>query len=1569
MLPMKVNSKATAALSSAVASTVFFSNPALAQSGERDLLIAFSGGGYMSHTTLSGIFHGLVEQPDFSGLGTPEALRQLFHRVSTVTSNSGGSWFMTQLAYSPSFMDTFSTKADSWGTNGWLGSSTDTYLPRAVAPCSMSFFPFDICAEIFPYVNATSTPPGVMGNGAFDWSKFVENSVFCDGIANELKQVTIGPAHIDQRNEWAREIDLIWAASTHGGRYTLYDDHHTTQTVSNQVLMNGRVPEITMPVTFTSLASRPNLATKFWDGRLIQYSGPDSNYYSDHILDPLDCSSVNPLKASAASSAALGYMGGRDSLRDAHPVPDIYLFGYNPVLEINKAFWSIGVDAELKDGWVNIRDVAPPRTNTAANRNHAVAKLIDGAYSDNLGVCHMLHVMSERGEFGTGETRKLLIIESSSKIEDFYGVDEGNAFDYALPRNTSKLFGRDSTSNNGVSRPSSHVFELQGGAHGALPPLEYTYQVNVDQDSPGYCRVYLHRIQAQTVANTQYNVPAGEKFDITLVHVYTAGGRDDDNNPNPTSGVPKGSLTKLALPVESGTVEYLDKELHGGLRFLSSDIGGPGQITTLGQHLRFFFRDECPGNNSRWLPACGSCTGSNPGDSDGDTVPNCKDVCPNGDDRLDADQDGIPDDCDPCPTWPHDCSPNGMVIYVDPGQSLNLANQAVRENGTILLHSGMHQISDQLRTSEGGCASNFTITGPAFNAGRPTAEINASTSNGLDPALKVGGGGTVVMKNVRITGAGCHDCNGQGGAIRMYEGATVKLENCELSNNKSRYGAAVWCENSAGVTLEMTNTVIEDNHAQYRVGGIRFMVPTDAQPGTIKLDGCSLLNNKAGTEAAMVIINANLEITNSNISGNTALGTPGTAIQLINSTGSISNSFFCDNDGQQLLTTGSSFSSADYCSENSCDYCDYDNDGVVNMDDICPDADDNLDTDGDSIANCVDPCPDWPGDCDGDNILYVDVNPAEGASIEDAIAQAGYGGQIVLKNGVHLVNEEISGTVVLDKYLTIKGESAQPNWPNVPMTVLRATNNNQIFNFENLPGASEQVVLLQDLRLENARGTEGGACSLKGNCAVTFVNCHFLGNVSSDGGGAVFVGHDCTSSFMSCWFVGNTCESGFGGAVAINGHANFVTCHMFQNNARIGGALAYQDGIGFIWNSRFMFNSSIENGGGINIVSSNVVVNMSTISYNNSPWGAGIACYGTHQGGNPAVIGHCSISSNTGNQGVLAYDSSPVIFNSYITANQVGLTSMEQSFPHVHGFGMKICDNTIDQIEGFAHVDNYVCVFNTCDADRNLTLDCRETPGFNGSGEGSDKRNQNPGPLVNTDFSLGDDGLEGWLAFNSAYGTRIGDEDWFLLPESFSTSVKLFGGYWGSENHSGVAQDICWSPGDTITFGADYIVRMTDPLVSTDGEDFYATSPNRAFVALNIHRLDDAGNEYLWYTVETDSVTGSNMELGVEKTMSKTYTIPVDQGDVITRVEYVIAFHQYDNYDPGSVFFTNAFAEVTCPSSCIGDVNQDGQVDSADMGLLIAAWGTDDASADFNDDMLVDGADLANILGYWGDCP
>ena len=54
---------------------------------------------------------------------------------------------------------------------------------------------------------------------------------------------------------------------------------------------------------------------------------------------------------------------------------------------------------------------------------------------------------------------------------------------------------------------------------------------------------------------------------------------------------------------------------------------------------------------------------------------------------------------------------------------------------------------------------------------------------------------------------------------------------------------------------------------------------------------------------------------------------------------------------------------------------------------------------------------------------------------------------------------------------------------------------------------------------------------------------------------------------------------------------------------------------------------------------------------------------------------------------------------------------------------------------------------------------------------------------------------------------------------------------------------------------------------------------------------------------------------------------------------------------------------------CLGDFDGSGDVNGADLAVLLGAWNTPSQEADLDGDGLVGGADLALLLGAWGACP
>ncbi len=137
------------------------------------------------------------------------------------------------------------------------------------------------------------------------------------------------------------------------------------------------------------------------------------------------------------------------------------------------------------------------------------------------------------------------------------------------------------------------------------------------------------------------------------------------------------------------------------------------------------------------------------------------------------------------------------------------------------------------------------------------------------------------------------------------------------------------------------------------------------------------------------------------------------------------------------------------------------------------------------------------------------------------------------------------------------------------------------------------------------------------------------------------------------------------------------------------------------------------------------------------------------------------------------------------------------------------------------------------------------------------------------------------------------------------------------------------------TEGGDF-----DPTVSATqvvgGVGFYSWSG--AQLAADVQSmLDDGANNYGWIVI------------GVES-----------GGDTAKR------YDTRDNLTPGN----RPALEITYSLPCVGDLNGDMAVDTADLGTLIAQFGTAGPGADLNGDMIVDTADLGILIAAFGQpCP
>jgi hypothetical protein len=155
------------------------------------------------------------------------------------------------------------------------------------------------------------------------------------------------------------------------------------------------------------------------------------------------------------------------------------------------------------------------------------------------------------------------------------------------------------------------------------------------------------------------------------------------------------------------------------------------------------------------------------------------------------------------------------------------------------------------------------------------------------------------------------------------------------------------------------------------------------------------------------------------------------------------------------------------------------------------------------------------------------------------------------------------------------------------------------------------------------------------------------------------------------------------------------------------------------------------------------------------------------------------------------------------------------------------------------------------------------------------------------------------------------------------------------------------------------IVKLT---MDTGGGELECLSGDTLWSA----RLQNLSSQDLYPGLFTLSGTGK----GTAAT-SSTFGIPLAKKITLDESTNFGLRQKFSVTSGDTVKFTNMFivtAEADNFVECEaleGDLNGDGAIDAADLGLLLGKWEQVDDAADINDDGIVDAADLGLLIGAW----
>ncbi|MCH2161465.1 MAG: hypothetical protein MK085_06280 [Phycisphaerales bacterium] len=192
--------------------------------------------------------------------------------------------------------------------------------------------------------------------------------------------------------------------------------------------------------------------------------------------------------------------------------------------------------------------------------------------------------------------------------------------------------------------------------------------------------------------------------------------------------------------------------------------------------------------------------------------------------------------------------------------------------------------------------------------------------------------------------------------------------------------------------------------------------------------------------------------------------------------------------------------------------------------------------------------------------------------------------------------------------------------------------------------------------------------------------------------------------------------------------------------------------------------------------------------------------------------------------------------------------------------------------------------------------------------------------------------------------------EFFCLPIVGCTSLQLNFSAFSLEQLGSDSSPIDQATGDVEFIDLEFIMSFNYDISSSlfSISDSYASTAKDPSIATFGFRLDTESGDLFIDQMSMSTITGEidpdSLPSGVDAVTTST-TVTLDNVSMS------------GTYDPPV-------------SDCLGDFNDDGIVDGADFGSLLALWGEcPKCQEDLNDDGVIDGADVGLFLSAWGVCP
>ena len=499
----------------------------------------FSGGGWNSHSFLAGMLSGSLDAQEKEGKG--RSLSKLLQNLEGISANSGGTWFLTQLAFSEPFRKQFESLSETnhYKTTGYGGQTRKLFesapktnpsalnsprlrgLLQSAGVSVKENSPIRNAVQSLDYhLNLMSA----IGASGLNWYNLVEGLVYKPFNMNSSLN-TLGLN--GERQNWAKDKDLLYGTAFFNAPVVMENNGPDTvlSSIKNAgVNVNSQFTPVTISSEVTTPGSKPVCKVVLGGGNAnLEISNSNqtaAKTTAKPLASTLNANELNAMAPSVASSAAGAMMASPNSWAQTY-LPSDKRGGLRDYLsEFAKGLAPI---AQLNKGALKMPRSLPANKNLSDSINQLsdgmYSRFADGGYVDNISAANMLRHIQDTD--GTSKPFTLTLFSNTSTdpvtgIRMKTGPNQDSSF--TLPSDVSGLFGN----SDGRNQDQDLIIFPDGGFNIKVPsnkifdPSAWNNKTPAWSTTNGDVDISYFKLNVNTVENKAFGIKAGQSGTVNL---------------------------------------------------------------------------------------------------------------------------------------------------------------------------------------------------------------------------------------------------------------------------------------------------------------------------------------------------------------------------------------------------------------------------------------------------------------------------------------------------------------------------------------------------------------------------------------------------------------------------------------------------------------------------------------------------------------------------------------------------------------------------------------------------------------------------------------------------------------------------------------------------------------------------------------------------------------------------------------------------------------------------------------------------------------------------------------------